>query len=173
MFVPWKKSYGKPGQHITKQRHHFANKGPYSRSYGFSSSHVWMWELDSKESPVLKNWFFWIVVLEKTLESPLDCNMIKQGSPNGNQPWLFIGRTVAEAVAALLWPPDEKSWLTGKDPDARKDWGQKEKGTIEDEMVRQHHPLNGHKFEQTPGDSGGHRSLACYSPWGHRESDTT
>ena len=127
--------YDQPRQHIKKQRHYFADKDPYSQSYGFSSSHVWMWELDHKEGWVLKNWCFWTVVLEKTLESPLDCKEIQPVNPKGNQPWIFIGRTDAEAETPILWPPDEKTWLIGKDPDAGKDWGQKEKGTTEDEMV--------------------------------------
>ena len=117
----------KAKQHIKKQRHHFASKGLYSESYGFSSSHVWMRELDSKEGWVPKNWCFWIVVLEKTLESPLNSKEIKLVNSKINQPWLFIGRTDAEAEAPILWPPDVNSWLIGKDPDAGKDWGQ-EKG---------------------------------------------
>ena len=110
--------------------------------YGFSSSHVWMWELDYKESWAPKNWYFWTVVLEKTLENPLDCKEIKQVSPKGNQPWIFIGRTDAEAEVPILWLPDAKNWLIGKDPDAGKDWRQEEKGTTEDEMVGWHHWLN-------------------------------
>ena len=120
---------------IKKQRHHFASKGPSSQRYGFSSSHVWMWELDHKEGWALKNWCFWIVVLGKILESPLDCKEIKLVNSKGNQPWIFIERTDAEAEIPILWPPDEKSWLIGKDPDARKDWRWKEKVTAEDEMV--------------------------------------
>ena len=123
MLAPWKKSYDKPRQHIKKQRHHFANKGSYSQNYDFSSGHVWMWELDHKEGWAPKNWCFWTVVLEKTLETPLDCKEIKPVNPKGNQPWIFTGRTDAEAEAIILWPPDEKSPLTGKDPDAEKDWG--------------------------------------------------
>ena len=111
-----------------------ADKGPCSQSYGFSSSHVWMWELDHKEGWVLKNWRFQILVLEETLERPLDCK-IKPVNPKGNQPWMFIGKTDAEAEASILWPPDTKSQLIGEDPDAGKDWRQKEKGTEEDEMV--------------------------------------
>ena len=114
-----------------------------------------MWELDHKEGWALKNWCFWIVVLEKTPESPLDCKEIKPINPKGNQPWIFIGRTDAEAEAPILWPPDSKNWLTGKDPYAGKDWRQKEKGAAEDEMVRQHYWLNGHETKQTPGDSEG------------------
>ena len=143
MLTPWKESYDQPRQHIKKQRHHFADKSPYSQSYGFSSSHVWMWELDHKEGWVLKKWCFWIVVLEKTLESPLDCKEIQPVHPKGNQSWIFIGRTDAEAEAPILWPPDGKSWLIGKDPDAGKDWGQEEKGATEDEMVGWHHWLSG------------------------------
>ena len=127
--------------------YYFANKGPSSQSYGFSSSHVWMWELEYKESWVLKNWCFWTVVLEKTLESPLDCKEIKPVNPKGNQSWIFNGRTDAEAETPILWPPDEKSWLTGKDSDAGRDWGQEEKGTTKDEMVGWHHQLNRHEFE--------------------------
>ena len=133
--APRKKSYDQSRQHIKKQRHYFADKGPSSQSYGFSSSHVWMWELDSKKSWALKNWCFWTVVLEKTLESPLDRKEIKPVSPKGNQSWIFTGRTDAEPETLLLWPPDAKSWLTGKDPDTGKDWRHEEKGTTEDEMV--------------------------------------
>ena len=120
-----------------------------------------------------KNRCFQTLVLESTLESPLDCKEIKPLNPKGSQPWIFIGRTVAEAEAPTLWPPDAKSWLTGKDPDGRKDWRPKEKGTAENEMVRWHHRLNGHEYEQSPGNSGRQRSLVCYSPWGSKESDTT
>ena len=136
MLAPWKKSYDKPRQHIKKQRYYFANKGLSSQSYGFSSSHVWIQELDCNESWALKNWCFWTVVLEKTLESPLGSKEIKPVNPKGNQPWIFIGGTDAEAEIPVLWPPDMKSWLIGKDPDAGKDWGQEEKGTKEDEMGR-------------------------------------
>ena len=122
------------------------DKGLSSQSYGFSSSHVCMWEVDHKESWALKNWCFWTVVLEKTLENPLDCKEIKPVHPKGDQPWMFIGRTDVEAETPILLPPDVKSWLIGKDPDAGKDWGQ-EKGTTEDEMVGWHHRLNGHEFE--------------------------
>ena len=127
--APWKKSYDQPRQHIKKQRHYLANKGPSSQGYGFSSSHVWMWELDYKESWVLKNWCIWTVVLEKTLESPLDCKEIQPVHPKGNQSWIFIGRTDAEAEALILWPPDAKNWLIKKDTDAGEDWRQEEKGT--------------------------------------------
>jgi len=134
-------------QHIKKQRHYFANKGPSRQSYGFSSGHVWMWELDYKEGRVPKNWCFWTVVLEKTLESPLDCKEIQLVHPKGNQSWVFIGRTDAEVETPILWPPDAKNWLIWKGPDAGKDWRQEEKGTAEDEMVGWHHWLNGHEFE--------------------------
>ena len=131
--------------------HYIVEKSLYSQSYGFSSSHVWMWELDHNEGWGLKNWCFWTVVLEKTLESPLDCKEIKPVNPKGNQPWIFIGGTDAEAEATIVWPPDAKSWLTTKDPDAGNDWRQEEKGTTEDEMVGWHPRLNGHEFEQAPG----------------------
>ena len=153
------------------QRHHFASKGLYNQSYGFSGSHVWMWQLGYKESWALKNWCFWTVVLEKILESPLDCKKIQPVHPKGNQSWLFIGRTDAEAL--ILWPPDAKNWLIGKDPDAGKDWSQEEKGSTEDEMVGWHHQLDGHEFEQSPGVGDRQGSVACCSPWGHKESDTT
>ena len=120
-------------QHVKKQRHYFADKGLSSQSYGFSSSRVRMWELDHKESWALKNWCFCTVVLEKTLESPLDCKEIKLVSPKGNQSWIFIGRTDAEAETPILWPPDVKNWLIGKDPDVGKYWRQEEKGTTEDD----------------------------------------
>ena len=121
MLTPWKESYEQPGQHIKKQRHYFVNKGPSSQGYGFSSSHVLMWELDYKESLVQKNWWFWTVVLEKTLESPLDCREIQPVHSKGDHSWVFIGKTDVEAETPILWPPDAKSWLIGKDPDARKD----------------------------------------------------
>ena len=129
----------------------FADKSLSSQSYGFSSSHVWMWDLDYKESWAQKNWCFWTVVLEKTLESPLDSKEILPLNRKGNQSWLFIGRTDAEAEAPILWPPDAENWLFGKDPDAEKDWRQKKKGKTEDEMVGWLHRLDGHKFEQAPG----------------------
>ena len=165
----WKKFYDK--QYITKQRHHFADKGPSSQSYGFSSSLVWMWELDHKEGWEPKNWCFWTVVPENTLENPLASKEIKSVSPKGNQPWMFIGRTGAEAP--VLWPPDVKSQLIGKDPDVGKDWRQEENGMTEDEMVGWHHWFNGHEFEQTLEDSEGQGSLVCCSPWGFKGLDTT
>ena len=144
--APWKKSYDQPREHIKKQRHCSANQCPSSQSYGFSSSHVWMWVLDYKGSWTRKNWCFWTVVLEKTPESPLDCKDIKLAHPKGNQSWIFIGRTNAEAESPRFWLPDAKNWLTRKDPDAGKDWRREEKGTIEDEMVGWHHWLDGHKL---------------------------
>ena len=150
---------------VLKWRHHFADKSSYSQSYGFSSSHVWMWVLDHKEDWAPKNWWFQIVVLEKTLESPLDCKEIKPVNSKGNQSWMFIGRTVAQAP--IFWPPDVKSQLIRKDSDAGKDWG-KEKGTTEDEMDGWYHRLNLHEFEQTPGDSEGQGSLVYCSPCGCR-----
>ena len=146
MLTPWKKSDDQPRQHIRKQRHYFVNKGPSCQSYGFSSSHVWMRELDCKESWAPKNWCFWAVVLEKTLESPLDCKEIQPVHHKGNQSWIFIERTDVEAETPILWPPDVKNWLIWKDPDAEKDWRQEEKGMTEDEMVGWHHLLNGHEF---------------------------
>ena len=131
-----------------------------------------MWELDYKESWVPKNWCFWIVVLEKTLESPFDSKEIQPVHPKGNQSWIFIGRTDAEAEAPVLWPPDSKNWLTGKDPDDGKDWRHEEKGVTEDEMVGWHHGLNGHEFEQAPGVGDGQGGLACCSSWGCKESET-
>ena len=147
MLTPWKESYDQPRQHIKKQKHYFTNKGPSSQSHGFSSSHVWMWELNHKESWALKNWCFWIVVLEKTLESPLDSKEIQPAHPKGNQSWIFIGRTDAKAETPILWSTDAKNWLIWKDSDAGKDWRQEEKGTTEAEMVGYHHQLYGHEFE--------------------------
>ena len=132
-----------------------------------------MWELDHQESWALKNWCFLTVVLEKTLESPLDCKEIKPVYPKGNKSWIFIGRTDAEAKAPILWPPEKKNWLIRKDPDALNDWRQGKMGTTEDEMVGWHHRLSGHEFEQAPGVGDGQRRLACCSPRGHKWSDTT
>ena len=153
----WKKSYEKPRQHTKKQRHYFAYKGLFSLSY------VWMWKLDYKKSWVLKNWCFWTVVL-KTLESPLNCKEIKPVHPKGNQSWIFIGRANAKAEIPILWPPDAKNWLI--ESRRRSGWQRMR-------WVGWHHWLNGHEFEQTPGDSEGQGGLACCSPWGHKESDTT
>ena len=129
MLASWKKSYGKPRQCIKESRHHFANTGLYSQRYGFSSSHVWMWELDHKKGWALRNWCFRIVILEKTLESPLDSKEIKpKGNPKGNQAWIFTGRTDAEAEAPILWPPDAKSRLIGKDLDVGETEGKRRRG---------------------------------------------
>ena len=144
MLAPWKESYDQPRQDIKKQRHYFANKGPSSQGYGFSSSRVWMWELDYKESWALKNGCFWAVVLEKTLESSLNCKEIQSVQPKGNQYWVFIERTDAEAETPVLWPPGAK--LIGKDPEAGKDWRQEEKGMAEDEMVEWHCQCNVYEF---------------------------
>ena len=130
-----------------------------------------MCELDYKESSALKNWCFWIVVLEKTLESPLDCREIQLVYPKRNQSWIFIGRTDTEAETPILWPPDVKNWLLGKDPDAGKDWRWQEKGMTEGEMVGWCHWLNEHESEKTLGVGDGQGGLACCSPWGHKESD--
>ena len=133
--------------------------------YGFSSGHVWMWELDCEESWVLKNWCFWTVVLEKTLESPLDCKEIQPVHSEGDQPWVFFGRTDAKAETPVLWPPHANSWLIGKDSDAERDWGQEEKGTTEDEMAVWYHWLDGGEFEWTLGVGDGQGGLACCNSW--------
>ena len=158
MLAPWKSSYDTPRQHIRKQRHYFADKGPYSQSCGFCSGHVQLWDLDHKKGWVPKNWCFWTVVLEKTLETPLDCK-IKSVNPKGKSSWIFTGGTDAEAP--IVWPPDEKSQLIRKDPDAGKDQRQEEKRPTEDEMVGLHHQRYGH--EQAPGGGERQGSLACCS----------
>ena len=141
--------------------------GLHIQSYVFSSSHVWMWELDHKDGWVPKNWWIWVVLLEKTLESLVDYKEIEPVNPKGNQSWIFIGRTDAEAP--IFWSPDAKNSLIGKDPEAGKDWSQVEPGMKEDEMVGWHHQLSGHEFEQAPGVGDGQRGLACCSPWGREE----
>ena len=151
----------------------FANKGPSSQGYGFSSGHVWMWGLDCKECWAQKNCCFWNVVLEKTLESPLASKEIQPVHPKGDQSWVFIGRTDVEAETLILWPPDAKSSLIGKDSDAGKDWGQEEKGTTEDEMVGWHYRLNGYGFGWTLGVGDGQGGLACCGSWCCKESDMT
>ena len=140
-----------------------------SQGYGFSSGHIWMWELDCEESWVLKNWCFWTVVLEKTLESPLDSKEIKPVHPKGNQSWIFIGRADVEAETPVLWPPDVKNWLSGKDLDAGKSWRQKKKGTTEDEMAGWHHRLVGHEYKWIPGVGDGQGGQACCDSWGCKE----
>ena len=173
MLTPWKKSYNQPRQHIKKQRYYFSNKGLSSQGYGFSSSHVWMRELDYKESWTPKNRCFWTVVLEKTLESPLDYKEIQPDHPKGDQSWVFIGRSDVEAETPILQPPNVKSWLIGKDPDAGKDWGQEEKVMTEDRW------LDGITDSMDMSLGGlrelvlGREDLACYSSWGHKELDTT
>ena len=158
---------------LIKQRHHFANKGLCSQSYGFSSSHVQVWELDHKEAEGHRIDAFKLWCWRRLLKSPLDSKEIKSVNPKGNQPWIFIGRIDTKAEAPVLWPPDLKNWFIGKDCAAGNDWGQEEKGATEDEMVGWHHWLNGHEFEQTLGDSAGQGSLVCCSLWGHKESDMT
>ena len=148
MLAPWKKSYHQHRQHIKNYRHYFADKGLSSEGYGFSSGHVWMWALDCEESWVPKNWCFWTVMLEKTLESPLDCKEIQPFYSKGDQSCVFIGRTDAKTEIPILWPPDAKSWLIGKDSDAGRDKGQDEKGTTEDEMVGWLHRLVGRKLSE-------------------------
>ena len=156
-----------------KQRHYLADKGPSSQGYGFSSGHVWMWELDYIESWALKKWCFWAVVLEKTLESRLDCKEIQPVHPKGDQSWVFIGRTDAEGETPILWPPDAESWLIWKDRDAGKGWGREEKGTTEDKMAEWHYWLDGHEFGWTPGVGDGQAGLACCGSWDCRESFKT
>ena len=163
MLAPWKESYDQPKQHIKKQRHYFANKGLFSQGYGFSSSRIWMWELDYKESWVLKN-CFWTLGLEKTLESLLDSKEIKPVNPKESQSWMFIGRTDAEAEIPILWPSDAKNWVIWKDPDAGNDWKWEVKGTTEDEMVGWWVSSRSWWWTGKPG--------VC-SPWGRKESDMT
>ena len=147
----------------TKVKMTFSSFNPY----GFSNGHVWMWELDYKESWAPENWCFWTVVLEKPFESPLDCKEIQPVHPKENQSWVFIGRTDAKAETLVLWPPHAKSWFVRKDSDAGRDWGQEEKGTTEDEMAGWHHRLNGRQFGWTPGVGDGQGGLACCNSWCH------
>ena len=149
-----------------------ANKVPSSQGCGFSSGHVWIWELDCEESWALKNWCFWTVVLEKTLESPVDCKEIQPVYSKGDQHWVFFGGNDAEAETPVLWPPHAKSWLIGIS-DAGRDWGQEEKGMTEDEMAGWYHWLDGHESEWTLGDGDGQGGLACCNSWGLKESDMT
>ena len=158
---------------LKKQRHYFANKGPSHQGYGFSSCPVWMWELDYKESWVTKNWCFWTVLLEKTLESALDCKEIQPFHSSWDQSWVFNGGTDVEAETPILWPSDVESWLIWKYSDAAKDWGQEEKGTTEDEMVEWRHWHNGCGFVWTPGVGDGQGGLSCCGSWSRRGLDTT
>ena len=157
--APWKRSYDQPRQHIKKQRHYFANKGPSSQIYGFSSSHVCIWELDYKESWVPKNWCFWTVMLENTLESPLNCKEIQPVHPKEDQSWVFTGRTDAEAETPILWPPDARNWLIGKRP-----WcWERSAGGVGDGR-EWHYQLDKQEFEQASGDGDRQWSLVCYTP---------
>ena len=172
MLAPWNKSFDNPRQHIKKQRHHFADKGPYSQTYGFSSSHAWMWELDHNEGWTPKHWCFWIIVVEKTLENPLDCKEIKPVNPKGNQLWIIIGRNDADLKLqySATWSEELAHW--------KRLWWWKRlraggEGATHDEMVGWLHPLNRCEFEQTPGDNAGQGSLACCSPLDHIQLDMT
>ena len=158
---------------ILKSRDYFANKGPSSQGYGFSCGHIWMWELDCEEGWAPKNWCFCTVVLEKTLESPLDCKEIQPVHSEGDQSWDFFGRNDAKAETPVLWPLHEKSWLIGKDSDAARDWGQEEKGMTEDEMVGWHHRLDGLEFQWTLGVGDVQGGLVCCNSRWSKESDTT
>ena len=148
MLTPWKESCDQPRQHIKKKRHYFANKHPSSQNYGFSSSHVWMWELDYKQNWVPKNWCFWTVVLEKTLESPLDCKENKLSILKEISPEYSLEGLMLKLELQYFWPPDAKNWFIWKDPDAGKDWRWEDKGTTEDEMVGWHHRLNRYEFDK-------------------------
>ena len=165
-----KRKLDKPRRCIKKQRHHFANKGPYSQSYGFSSSHVWIWELDYKEGWLLKNWCFWIMVLEKTLDSPLDCKEIKPVNPKENQPWTFTGRTDAEVETLIRWPSDVKSRLIGKDPDLGKIESKRRGGQwmrwLDSPSLTQWTWIWANSWERG-------KDMACWSPWDHKEQLNT
>ena len=166
MLSPWQEGCEKSRQHIKRQKHHFANRSPYSQSYDFSSSHVQIWELDHKKGWVPKNWFFRIVVLEKTLESPLDCSEIRSVNPKGNQLWIFIGKTDAETETLVLWPPDSKNWLIGRVwKKLLRKFKIKGGGRRRQRMrwLDSITNINGHEFEGTPGNNEGQRRLVCYS----------
>ena len=173
MLAPLKKSYDKPRQCTNKHRHYFADKGPYSQSCGFSSNHVWMCEVDHNKSWVPKNWCFELWFWRRLLRVPWTARRSNQSILKENQSWIFIGRTDARAEAAILWPPDVKSWLIGKNPEAGKYWRQEETGMTEDEMVGWHHQLYGPEFEQAPGVGDGQGGLVCCSPWVCKELDMT
>ena len=171
MLASWKNSYDKPRHCIKKQRFYLVNKGPCSQSYGFSSGHIWMWELDHKGGWVLKNWCFWTVVLEKTLESPLDCKEIKPVNAKGNQSWIFIGRTDAEAP--ILWPPDAKSWLTGKDLMLGKIEGRRRRGRQRmrwSDGITNSVDMSLSKLQEIVKHRQAWRAAV---PWGHKELDRT
>ena len=170
MLTPWKESYDQPRQHIKKPRHYFGNKDPSSQGYGFSRSHVWMWELDYKESWAPKNWCFWTVMLEKTLDSPLEYKEIQQFHPKGNQSWIFIGRTDAEAETPVFGHLMQRTDSLEKTLMLREIEDRRRRGP---QRTRWHHWLNGHEFEQDLGNSERQGSLACCSPWGRKESDMT
>ena len=172
MLAPWNNSYDQPRQHFRKWRLYFANKGPSSQSSGFSSSHIWMWELDYKASWVLKNWCFWTVVLEKTLESLLDCKESQPVNPKGYQSWIFIGRTDAEAETPILWLPDVKNWVIWKDPVAGKDWRQEEKGTTEMKWLGGTTDSMDMSLSE-PGSRWWIGKPGVLHPWGHKESVMT
>ena len=167
MFAPWKKTYDQPRQHIQKQRHYFTNRGPSSQSYGFSSGHVWMWDLDYKkaECQIIDAFELWC--WRRLLRVPWTARRSNQSILNVS--WVFVGRTDAAAETPILWPPDAKNWLIWKDPDAEKDWRQDEKGLTQDEMVGWHHWLDGNEFEWTPGVGDERGGLACCSSWGRKE----
>ena len=171
--TPWKESYDQPRQHIKKQTYYFAKKCLSSQGYAFSNGHVWMWVLDFEESWTPKNWCFWTVVLKKTLESPLGSKEIKLVNPKRKSSLNIHWKNWCWSWSPKLWPLNMKSWPTGKDLDAGKDWGQEERGTTEDKMFEWHHWLNGHEFEQTPWDNEAQGSLVCCSPWDHKEPDMT
>ena len=173
-FIPWKESYGQPRQHIKKQRHYFVNKGPSSQGYDFFPVVMYgceSWTVKKAEHQRIDA--FELQCWRRLLRVPFDCKEIQPVHRKGDQSWVFIGRTDVEAETPILWPPDAKSWLLWKDPDAGKDWGQGEKGKTEDEMVGWHHRLNGHGFGWTLGVGDGQGGLACCGSWGHKESDTT
>ena len=173
MLSPWKESYDQPKQHI-KNQSYLPGKFCLVKAMVFPVvMYEWIWELDYKESWAWKNWCFWTVVLEKTLESPLDYKEIQPVHPKGDLSWVLIGRTDVEAETPILWPLDAKSWLIWKDPDAGKDWEQEDKETTVDKMVGWHHWLNAHEFGWAPGVVDGHGGLGCCGTWGRKESDMT
>ena len=173
IITSWQESNDKPRQCVEKQRHYSADKSLYSQGYDLLSGHIWLCELDHKEGRPPKNWCLQTVVLEKTPDSPLDSKEIKPINLKGDQPWIFTGKTDAEAEASVFWLSDTICWLIEKFPDAGKDWEQKEKRVSENEMAGQHHWCNEHELGQTPRDGERQGGLACCSPWGHKESDTT